>query len=77
MDPATIMAVAGIVFRIGKEVVPYIKTAEELAPYAERIGKLFSGEHYSQEEIDMLNKLINEQSAKIQAPLDSGEGAAV
>jgi len=71
MDPATIAAVAGLVFRLGKEIVPYVQTAEELLPYVERLTKLFQGEHYSQEEVDMLNTLINDNSRKIQAELPS------
>lgn len=71
MDAAAVISVASIIFRIVKEVGPdAIKTVQDLVPYAERIIRFGSGEHFAQEEIDALNKLINEQSAKIQAPLE-------
>jgi hypothetical protein len=71
MDPATVISVASVIFRIVKEVGPdVIKTAEDVIPFAERIVKFATGDHFDQEELDALNELINKQSAEIQKPLD-------
>ncbi len=71
MDPATIMTVAALVFRVGKEIVPFIKSAEELLPFAEKLIGLTRGEHYTQQDLDILNELINAKNAEIQKPLEN------
>lgn len=73
IDTESVVALAGVILKIAlPQAGPVIATIEQAVPVALRIYKMVKSDHFSDEELAALNRLMNEQSAAIQAPLEEG-----
>ncbi len=71
VDAETVIALASFLVSIAVPgAAPILKTIETATPVALRIYRMVKSDHFSPEELAALNKLMNEQSSKIQMPLD-------
>lgn len=71
VDVETVLALASFLVSVAVPgAAPVLKTIETAAPVALRIYKMVKSDHFSPEELESLNKLMNEQSAEIQKPLE-------
>lgn len=77
VDEEAVKAVASIIVtRVVPLIIPGAAPIAELAleiviPIAREIIRVAKSDHFSDEELDALNKVINEQSAKIQQDPDA------
>lgn len=77
VDSESVLALAGVILKIAVPQAGVVITSLEAAlPVALRIYKMVKSENFSPEELEVLNKIMNEQSAAIQAPLDDPPPAA-